>query len=129
MGNIGGEIVTGAFGAVGHLITGVPLIVWLILGVGVVIFGILMRYLTNIKVDAVIVVVFILVNLIIYYRAHFIDEGYNEALSQVKMAEAKVAAYKKTNAAIEACYARNTNATILWDRTNGDCVRADGSHL
>ena len=127
MGDIGGQIANGAAMALFGLITHVPLTVWLILMGGVVIFGIIMRYLTNIKVDAVVVGVFLAVSLIIYYRAHWIDMGYNEALAKVKAAEAEVAAFKRTNGLIEACYAQNSNASILWDRTQGKCVRADGA--
>jgi len=127
MGNIGGEIATGAASALFGIITHVPLTVWLILMGGLVIFGILMRYLTNWKVDAFIVGTVVIFSTIVYYRAHWIDQGYNQALARVKAAEAQVAAYKRTNTMIEACYAKNTQATILWDRTQGKCLRADGA--
>ena len=108
-------------------LTHVPFMIWVVIFVGVIIFGVLMRYLTNWKVDAFLAAVFVLGNSILVWRAHWIDLGYSEALDKVKIAQTEVAAFKKTNALIEACYARNTTATVLWDRTNGDCVRADGA--
>ena len=127
MGDIGGQIATGAAHALWGIITHVPLTIWLILMGGVVVFGFLMRYLTNWKVDLFLVVVVGGLLTIIYYRQHWIDQGYNEALAKVKAAEAETAAYKKTNGMIEACYAQNSNASVLWDRTQGKCVRADGA--
>jgi len=127
MGNIGGEIATGAADALLGIITHIPLMVWLILMGGVVIFGFLMRYLTNWKVDLFIVLVVVGLSTVIYYRQHWIDQGYNEALVKVKAAEDQVAGYKVTNGKIEACYGKNLNATYLWDRTQGKCLRADGA--
>ena len=127
MGNIGGEIATGAASALFDIITHIPLTVWLILMGGVVIFGFLMRYLTNWKVDLFIVVVVVLLSTIVYYRQHWIDQGYAEALAKVTAAEAQVAGYKATNGLIEACYQKNISATYLWDRTQGKCLRADGA--
>ena len=127
MGDIGGEIATGAAGALFGIIAHIPLTVWLILMGGTIIFGIIMRYLTNWKVDAFIVGVFMLLALIVYYRQHWIDQGYAEALARVTAAEAQVAGYKTTNGLIEACYQKNISATYLWDRTQGKCLRADGA--
>ena len=127
MGNIGGEIATGAASALFDLVIHIPLTLWLILMSGVVIFGFLMRYLTNWKVDVFIVAVFLAVSTIVYYRQHWIDQGYNEALAKVKAAEAQVAGYKSTNGLITACYEKNVSATYLWDRTQGKCLRADGA--
>jgi len=114
-------------GIVKDSLTHVPFMIWIVIFFGIIVFGVLMRYLTNLKVDAFIAVVFVLGNSILVWRAHWIDVGYAEAQAKVTAAEAKVAAYKKTNGLIIACYARNTTATVLWDRTNGDCVRADGA--
>ena len=127
MGNIGADIVTGALSALLGVITHVPLAVWLILTGGVVIFGFLMRYLTTWKVDAFIVLIVVVLSTIVYYRQHWIDQGYNEALAKVKAAEAQVAGYKSTNGLITACYEKNVSATYLWDRTQGKCLRADGA--
>lgn len=127
MGNIGADIVTGALSALFGVITHVPLAVWLILMGGVVIFGFLMRYLTNWKVDAFIVLVVVGLSTIVYYRQHWIDQGYDEALAKVKAAEEQVAGYKATNQKIETCYAKNISASYLWDRTQGKCLRADGA--
>ena len=114
-------------GLVKDSLTHVPFMIWVVIFFGLIVFGVLMRYLTNLKIDAAIALVFIAGNSILVWRAHWIDVGYAEAQAKVTAAETKVAAYKKTNALIVACYARNTNATVLWDRTNGDCVRADGA--
>jgi hypothetical protein len=127
MGNIGGEIATGAASALFDLVIHIPLTVWLILMGGVVIFGFLMRYLTNWKVDAFIVLTVVGLSTIVYYRQHWIDQGYNEALAKVKAAETQVAGYKSTNGLITACYEKNISATYLWDRTQGKCLRADGA--
>ncbi len=127
MGNIGGEIATGAASALFGIITHVPLAVWVILMGGLLIFGTLMRYLTNIKVDIALVTIFVGLSLVIYYRGHWIDMGYNQALVKLKAAQAEVAAYKRTNGMIQACYAQNGNTSFLWDRTQGKCLRADGA--
>ena len=127
MNDIGGEIAVGAASTLFGIITHVPLIVWLIIMGGVVFFGFLMRYLTNWKVDAFIVIVVVGLSTIVYYRQHWIDQGYDEALAKVKAAEDQVAGYKSTNHLITACYEKNINATYLWDRTQGKCLRADGA--
>ena len=109
--------------ALSHL----PFMIWVVLFGGVIVFGVCMRYLTNIKLDATIAVVFVLGNSILVWRAHWIDQGYNDALAQVKAAQAEVTAYKKTNGLIEACYAKNFSASWLWDRTQGKCLPASGA--
>lgn len=127
MGNIGGEIATGAMNALWSMVTHVPIMIWVVIAVGLIGLGILMRYLTNIKLDLFLFAVFVIVNSIIVWRAHWINQGYDEALAKVKAAEARVAAYKRTNGLVETCYAQNTGATYLWDRTQGKCLRSDGA--
>lgn len=129
MGNIGAEIAGGAAKALFGMITGVPIWVWLILIGGLILFGILMRYLTNIKVDAVIAGVAVVLCLIVYYREHWIAEGYAEAQAEVLQAQRQMAGFRATEKLIENCYARNTSASFLWDRTKGQCLRADGAPL
>ena len=114
-------------GIVKDSLTHVPFMIWIVIFFGIIVFGVLMRYLTNLKVDAFIAVVFVLGNSILVWRAHWIDLGYNEAVAKVKAAQAEVAGFKKTNGLIEACYARNTSASFLWDRTQGNCVSASGA--
>jgi hypothetical protein len=127
MANLGGEIAHGAAIALWAMASSVPLAVWLILGVAVVVAIAVLRVATNWKVDVFGIVVVALISLVVYYRQHWIDIGYNQALARVKAAEAQVATYKKTNGLIETCYAQSTSATYLWDRTKGQCLRADGA--
>lgn len=128
MGNIGGEIAAGAAHAMFGMITAIPIWVYAIILGGLILFGILMRYLTNVKVDAVIAGVAVILCLIFYYRAHWIDQGYAEAQAKVLTAEKQMAGFRSTEKLIENCYAQNTSATYLWDRTKGQCLRADGSN-
>ena len=121
-------ILKGIMDALWGVVTHVPIMIWVVIAVGIIGLGILMRYLTNIKVDLYLFAIFVIVNSIIVWRAHWINQGYDEAKLQVKMAEEQMEGYKKTEQLIQACYARNTTATVLWDRTKGACVRADGAH-
>ena len=107
------------FKGIGEALTHVPLMIWVVIFVGIIIFGVLMRYLTNIKVDLFIAVVFVIVNSIFVWRAYWIKQGYTEAQAQVE-------AYKKTNALIIACYDKDPAAHI-WDRSQGKCLRRDGA--
>jgi hypothetical protein len=125
--DIGGAIFKGIMSAAWLGVSHMPFMIWVVLFFGVILFGVLMRYFTNIKVDAALVAVFVIGNSILVWRAHWIDQGYNEALDKVKAAEAQVAGYKKTNGLIEACYAKNFSASWLWDRTQGKCLPASGA--
>lgn len=129
MGDIGASIFNGIMGAAWALVSHVPIMIWVIIAVGIIGAVFILRYLTNWKVDIFLMVTFLIVMSIITWRAHWINQGYNEAMDKVKAADARVAVYKATNAKIMACYARNSTASILWDRESGACVRADGSHL
>jgi len=124
MGSIGSDLFYGMLDAAGKLIMAVPFMIWIVIAVGLVGFGILMRYLTNIKVDLVIFVLFILVNGILVYRQHWIDQGYAEAQAQVTAAKEEAAGYKVTEYLIIGCY---SSPGFVWDRTVGKCLSVDGS--
>jgi hypothetical protein len=127
MANIGADIFNGILGAMWHALLFVPWQIWLGLVVLVVVAIAVLRLVTNPHVSLPAIALAALVIMLLAFRAHFIAEGYNEALDKVKAADARVKAYEKTNGLIEACYARNTSASFLWDRTQGKCLRADGA--
>lgn len=106
-------------GGIGDALKHVPFMIWVVIFFGIIIFGILIRYLTNIKVDLAIAIIFVVGNSILVWRAHWIDVGYAKA-------EAQVEAYKKTNALIIACYGDDPAAHV-WDRSQGKCLRRDGA--
>lgn len=126
---IAGSIVHGAAGALWTMLAAVPLPVWLILFFALIIFGVLVRYLTDIKVDLALAGIVFVLCLVIYYREHWIEMGYAEANAKVIAAQKSEEGYKATEKLIEKCYAKNFNATILWDHTSGQCVRVNGSPL
>lgn len=124
---IGSDIAKGAAGAMWGIVSAIPFWVWCSLFGGLVVFGIAMRYLTNIKVDIALAVIFVIVTSAFAWRAHFIEEGYTEAQAQVKAAQVREAGYKATEALIIACYGKDSMAlTYVWDRTDGQCKRVDG---
>lgn len=127
MANIGGEIINGMLHALWALISVVPVWVYLIIFVALCAVIAVMRVATNWKVDVVLIGVAALVAIVFYYREHWIEMGRLEDQAKVTAAQALVAGYKKTNGLIETCYARNTSASFLWDRTQGKCLRADGA--
>lgn len=127
MEGIGGSIVKGATGALWTMLMAVPLPVWLILFFGLVVFGVLIRYLTDVKVDAAIACGVALFCIVVYYREHWIEMGYAQAQAQVKAAQAEMAGYKSTEKLVQDCYAKNMSVPYLWDRTQGKCLRASGA--
>lgn len=126
---IAGSIVKGVTGTLWTMLAAVPLPVWLILFFALIVFGVLVRYLTDVKVDAWLAGIVFILCLVIYYREHWIEMGYAEANAKVVAAQKAEDGYKATEKLIEKCYARNFNASILWDHTSGQCVRANGSPL
>lgn len=126
MGNIGGEIVTGALSAIWHMLALVPVSMWLILIMGIVVVVFILRYATNWKVDVFFVVAMFLTCEGLALRQHWIDLGRTEMLAQVKAAQLQVEVYKETNLKVIACY-QTDPAGHIWDRTVGKCLRRDGA--
>lgn len=124
---IAGSIVHGVTGTIWTMLAAVPLPVWLILFFALVVFGVLIRYLTDVKVDFWIALVVFVLCLVIYYREHWIEMGANQNAAELASLKAEVAARAKTETAIQNCYAKNMSVPYLWDRRTGSCERADGA--
>ena len=120
-------IVGGIISGLGHALLMVPWQIWLALVVIIVVAIALLRLVTNPHVTIPAIALAALVIMFLAFRSHFIAEGRAQMQLQVDAANTMVTSYKKTNGLIEACYARNTQASFLWDRTQGKCLRADGA--
>lgn len=124
---MGESIFNGIMHAAGAALLLVPWQIWLGLVVIIVVAIAVLRLVTNPHVSIPAIAAAGLVILVLAFRAHWIDEGKAIMQAKVDAAEARVAAYQKTNGLIMACYGQNGNATYLWDRTQGKCLRADGA--
>jgi hypothetical protein len=120
MESIGASVVNGAFGAIFGMLGKVPILFWVVLAFFVVAAVFVIRYITDWKVVIPLVIAFFLISEVLVWRAHWINMGKAEV-------EAQLAAYKKTNGLVIACYSRNANQTYLWDRSQGKCLRGDGA--
>jgi hypothetical protein len=120
-------IVTGIIAGLGHALLVIPWQIWLGLVVIIVVAIAVLRLVTNPHVSLPAIALAALVIMVLAFRAHFIDEGRAQMQAKVDEANAQVAAYRKTNGMVVACYNQNGNTTYLWDRTQGKCLRADGA--
>jgi hypothetical protein len=123
---IAGSIVHGVAGTLWTMLAAVPLPVWLILFFALIVFGVLVRYLTDVKVDFYLAAIVFVLCLVIYYREHWIEMGASENAVQLAKITAEMNGYKQTEGLIQACYAKNMSVPYLWDRKTGKCERADG---
>ena len=103
-----------------HMLGDVPIMFWVVLAFCAVAAIFVVRYITDWKVVAPLVIAFVIISEILVWRAHWIAMGKAEV-------EAQLVAYKQTNARVIACYAKNASQEYLWDRTVGKCLRADGA--
>lgn len=120
-------IVGGIISGLGHALLMVPWQIWLGLVIIVVVAIAVLRLVTNPHVSLPAIALAALVILVIGFRAHWIAEGREQMQAKVDAANAQVEACRKTNGLVMACYNQNGNATYLWDRTQGKCLRADGA--
>ncbi len=129
MSGIGGEIASGAVHALWAMLAAVPISMWLILVIGILLVVFILRYATNWKVDLTLAIAVFVVCEILAVRQHWIRLGEDEAKAQIKASQMQVDAYKATNQLVIGCYAKDSERLIwIWDRTQGKCIRVDGSN-
>ena len=103
-----------------HLLGDVPILFWVVLAVAIFAVIFVMRYVTDWRVVVPLVLVLWVGGEVLVWRAHWIAMGKAEV-------EDQLAAYKRTNGLVIACYGKNRSQEYLWDRTVGKCLRADGA--
>jgi hypothetical protein len=122
------SILSGVTSGLWHMLGAIPLSVYLVAFVSLIAVVFILRYATNWKVDLTVMAAVFIVSEILAVRQHWIRLGQNEAKVQIAAAEKRVEDYKATNQLVIACYAKDSEALIwIWDRTQGKCVRVDGS--
>ena len=114
------SIIGGLASSAGSALLHVPIMFWVVLVLAILAGVFIIRYITDWHIVVPLVGVFFVISEVMVWRAHWINEGKMEV-------EAQLAAYKKTNGLVIACYSRNGNTTYLWDRSQGKCLRADGA--
>lgn len=119
-------IVHGMVMAILHALGLVPITVWLILFLALIAFVFVLRYATNWKVDATILVLVFIGSEGLAWRQHWIDMGRKQIEVQVQAAEDEVEAFKRTNQLVIECY-QDDPAAHVWDRSVGKCLRRDGA--
>ena len=107
-------------GALAHSLMAIPWQVWAVVIICALAAIFVIRYVTDWHVVLPLIAAFFTIGQVIAWRAHWIEMGKAEVVAQME-------GYKKTERLIQACYAQNTVATYLWDRSQGKCLRADGA--